>query len=41
MKVKCVGGLWIVQLNYSQQIVFSHKSEKECYEWVFKSVNYA
>ena len=41
MKIKYVSGLWIVQLNYSQQIVFSHKNKNKCYEWMFKSVNYA
>ena len=35
------GKLWIVQRTHSQQIVFSHKSKSECYEWMFKSVNYA
>ena len=35
------GKLFIVERIHSQQIVFSHKNEKECYEWVFKQMNYA
>ena len=35
------GKLFVVETTYTQQIVFSHKSEKECYEWMCKSVNYA
>ena len=43
MKVRFLknGKLFIVETTQSNQIVFSHKSEKECYEWIFKSVNYA
>ena len=35
------GKLFVVETTQSNQIVFSHKSEKECYEWIFKSINYA
>ena len=35
------GKLFIVERIRSQQIVFSHKNEKVCYEWVFKQMNYA
>ena len=35
------GKMWIVETTYGKNIVFSHKSRKECYEWIFKSVNYA
>ena len=43
MKVKFLknGKLFIVITNHTQQILFSHKSKSECYEWIFKSVNYA
>ena len=43
MKVRFLrnGKLFIVETTHSQQIIFSHKSEKECYEWIFKSVSYA
>ena len=35
------GKLFVVYTTHSQQILFSHKSEDECYEWVFKNLNYA
>ena len=41
MIVKKVSGLWIVQTKHSKQIIFSHKDMMECYEYIFKSVNYA
>ena len=43
MKVKFLKNakIWIVQRVNSQQIVFSHSSKSECYEWIFKTVHYA
>ena len=43
MKVKFLKNakIWIVQRINSQQIVFSHSSKSECYEWIFKTVHYA
>jgi len=41
MIIRKVSGLWIVQRRHSHQIVFSHKNVMECYEWMFKTVNYA
>ena len=43
MKVKFLKNakIWIVQRVNSQQIVFSHSSKSECYEYIFKTVNYA
>ena len=42
MIIRKVGGLWIVQREKSQQILFSHKKQMECYEWIFtKYVHYA
>ena len=43
MKVKFLENvkLYIVFQQYSQQILFSSKNRSECYEWMFKSVNYA
>ena len=43
MKVKFLKNakIWIVQLVNSQQIVFSHSSKSECYEYIFKTVHYA
>ena len=43
MKVKFLknGKLFVVFTTSSQQILFSHKSKSECYEWIFKRVNYA
>ena len=35
------GKMWIVETTYGKNIVFCHKSKKECYEWIFKSINYA
>ena len=33
--------LFVVITAHTQQIMFSHKSKNECYEWIFKTVNYA
>ena len=43
MKVKFLenGKLFVVYTTNSQQILFTHKSQSECYEWIFKRVNYA
>jgi len=41
MIIKKVSGLWIVQTKHSKQIIFSHKNVMECYEYIFKTVNYA
>ena len=43
MKVKFLknGKLFVVYTTNSQQILFSHKNQSECYEWIFKKVNYA
>ena len=43
MKVKFLknGKLYVVFQPYTQQILFSHKSEKECYEFIFKTIHYA
>ena len=43
MKVKFLkdGKLFVVITAHTQQIMFSHKSKSECYEWIFKTVNYA
>ena len=41
MVIKKVNGLWVVEREHSGQIVFSNKSVMTCYEWIFKSVNYA
>ena len=43
MKVKFLknGKLYIVFQTNSQQILFSHKSKSECYEFIFKQVHYA
>ena len=43
MKVKFLKNakIWIVQRVNSQQIVFSHSSKSECYEYIFKTVHYA
>ena len=32
--------LLIVERTSSNQIVFSHKSKNECYEWIFKTMSY-
>ena len=34
------GKLFIVERINSKQIVFSNKSESECYEYIFKTINY-
>ena len=43
MKIKYlkVGKLFIVYRTHSQQIVFSNKNKSKCYEYIFKTVNYA
>jgi len=41
MIIRKVSGLWIVEREYSGQIIFSHKSRMTCYEWMFKGINYA
>ena len=43
MKVKFLknGKLFIVITTHSQQIVFSNKNKSKCYEFMFKTVNYA
>ena len=43
MKVKLLknGKLFVVFTTHTQQILFSHKDQSKCYEWIFKSVNYA
>jgi len=41
MIIRKVNGLWIVERQHSKQIVFSHKNLMTCYEWMFKSINYA
>ena len=35
------GKMWIVETTYGNNIVFCHKSRKECYEWIFKGMSYA
>ena len=41
MIIRKVSGLWIVEREHSGQIVFSHKNQMTCYEWMFKGINYA
>ncbi len=43
MQVKYLktGKLFIVYRTHSQQIVFSDKNKSKCYEFMFKTVNYA
>jgi len=41
MIIRKIQNLFIVQQKHSQQIVFSHKNINECYEYIFKTVNYA
>ena len=42
MIIRKVDGLWVVQREKCQQILFSHKKQMECYEWIFtKYVHYA
>ncbi len=43
MKVKFDHGnkKFVVFTSHSLQILFSHKSKSECYEWMFKKVYYA
>ena len=42
MKVKFLknGNLFIVFQIHSQQILYTHKNKSECYEWIFKQLNY-
>ena len=42
MKVKFLKNskLFIVFQTHSQQILFSNKNKTECYEWIFKQLNY-
>ena len=42
MKVKFLknGELFVVFNTHTQQILFSHKNKSECYEWIFKTMNY-
>ena len=42
MKVKFLknGKLFVVFQPHSQQILFSHKNQSECYEWIFKRMSY-
>jgi len=41
MIIRKIQNLFIVQQKHSHQIVFSHKNINECYEYIFKTVNYA
>jgi len=41
MIIRKVSGLWIVEREHSGQILFSHKNQMTCYEWMFKGINYA
>ena len=43
MKIKYlkVGKLFIVYRPHSQQIVNTNKNKTKCYEYIFKTVNYA
>jgi hypothetical protein len=43
MKIKYlkVGKLFIVYRTHSQQIVYTNKNKSKCYEYIFKTVNYA
>jgi len=41
MIVRKIKNIFIVQQKHTQQIVFSHKNINECYEYIFKTVNYA
>jgi hypothetical protein len=34
------GKLFIVERINSKQIIFSNKSKSECYEYIFKTINY-
>ena len=34
------GKLFIVEKINSKQIVFSNKNKNECYEYIFKTINY-
>ena len=42
MKVKYLktGKLFIVYRTHSQQIVFSNENKNNCYEFIFKTMNY-
>ena len=43
MKVKFDYGnkKFAVFTSHSLQILFSHEQKSKCYEWIFKTVNYA
>ena len=43
MKVKFDYGTkrFVVFTAHTVQILFSHKSKSECYEWIFKQMHYA
>ena len=43
MKIKYlkIGKLFVVYRTHSQQIVFSSENKSNCYEFIFKTVNYA
>ena len=41
MIIRKLSELWVVQAKHSKQIIFSHKDVMECYEYIFKTVNYA
>jgi len=43
MKIKYlkVGKLFVVFRESSQQIIYSDKNKSKCYEYIFKTVNYA
>ena len=42
MKVKYlkIGKLYVVYSTHSQQIVFSNENKNNCYEFIFKTMNY-
>jgi len=43
MKVKFLknGKLYIVYTTHGNNIIFSHKSKDECYEWIFKQLHWS
>ena len=40
MIIRKIKNIFIVQQKHTQQIVFSHKNINECYEYIFKTVNF-
>ena len=32
--------MWTVRTNHMGEVVFSHKSRTECYEWIFSHMSY-